>query len=556
MSLTDLEIAQRAEARPISEIAAKLGIAESELTAYGKYKAKIPLDFSREGGRSKGKLVLVSAISPTPAGEGKTTTSIGLLDGMNRIGIKATAALREPSLGPVFGIKGGATGGGYAQALPMEDINLHFTGDIYAVERAHNLLAAMIDNHLQHGSEAPYIDPRNLLFKRVMDMNDRSLRKVVIGLGGKSQGVPRETGFDITAASELMAILCLAQNYKDLRERIGNILLCGNKSHVVFAKELQAEGAMAALMRDAIQPNLVQSLEGNPILMHGGPFANIAQGTNSVLATQAAMNLSDVTITEAGFGFDLGGEKFIDIKCRTAGMFPDALVLVATIRALKYHGGQSLDSLSSPSVEHLAAGFSNLEHHIRNARQFGLDPIISINKFNTDTDQETDLLIELCEDAGVTAVVCDSWAKGGEGAVNLARAVEKSLNKPATEARFIYPSDARYEEKIETLACNFYGASAVEFSAAAKRKLHFLEAHLGTSMLICMAKTQKSISDDPSRLGSPSNYTFQISDIEVSAGAGFIVPVAGAMMRMPGLPSKPAAKQISLDDDGNISGLF
>ena len=553
--MTDQEIARSFTPKPIVEVASKLGIQEEDVYLYGQHKAKIPLSHCEHPGK-KGKLVLVSAISPTPAGEGKTTCTIGLLDGLNRIGVKASAALREPSLGPVFGIKGGATGGGYAQALPMEDINLHFTGDIYAVERSHNLLAAMIDNHLHHGGKEPFLDVRNLLFKRVMDMNDRALRQVTIGLGGKANGIPRETGFDITAASELMAILCLSTGYKDLRERIAKILLSVDKSQAVFAGALQAEGAMAALMRDALHPNLVQSLEGNPIFMHGGPFANIAQGTNSLLATYASMNLSEVTVTEAGFGFDLGGEKFIDIKCRTGNLFPDALVLVATIRALKYHGEQALADLRTENLEALRHGFSNLKHHIRNAKQFGLKPIVAINRFVSDTPKEIQLLMDLCKAHGIEAVVSDAWAKGGEGAEELAEAVKRHLESETTSPSFLYPKEASYEEKIQTLALQYYGADEVEIAPKAKRKIQFLEAHLGTHMLVCMAKTQKSISDDPSRLGSPSNYTFRVSDVEVSAGAGFIVPLAGEMMRMPGLPVKPAAQGMTLDDDGKISGLF
>jgi formate--tetrahydrofolate ligase len=553
--MTDQEIARSFEARPIIEIAQKLGIPEDDLILYGKHKAKIPLSYASHPGK-KGKLVLVSAISPTPAGEGKTTCTIGLLDGLHRIGVKASAALREPSLGPVFGIKGGATGGGYAQALPMEDINLHFTGDMYAVERSHNLLSALIDNHLHHGGKEPHVDARSLLFKRVMDMNDRALRHITIGLGGKTNGVPRESGFDITAASELMAILCLSTSYKDLRERISRILLSIDKTQAVLAGQLLAEGSMAALLRDALHPNLVQSLEGNPIFMHGGPFANIAQGTNSLLATYASMNLSDVTITEAGFGFDLGGEKFIDIKCRTGGLFPDSLVLVATIRALKYHGQQALADLRNENLDALSKGFSNLEHHIRNARQFGLEPIIAINKFVSDTDAEVELLLELCKEHGVKAVVSEAWEKGGEGAEELAKCVQESLTGEEVKEKFLYPKEASYHDKIETLACSFYGASDVEISPKAKRKLRLLEDHLGSDMLVCMAKTQKSISDNPSILGSPSNYTFRVSDVEVSAGAGFIVPIAGEMMRMPGLPLKPAAQGMHLDDSGQISGLF
>jgi formate--tetrahydrofolate ligase len=553
--MTDLEIARTVEPKPINEIAGRLGISESQLYHFGPHKAKIPLDLCQHPG-SKGKLVLVSAISPTPAGEGKTTCTVGLLDGLNKIGRKASAALREPSLGPVFGIKGGATGGGYAQAIPMEDINLHFTGDIYAVERAHNLLSALIDNHIQHGQNGPDIDPRSLLFKRVMDMNDRALRNITIGLGGRLNGVPRETGFDITAASELMAILCLSTDYKDLKDRLGRVLLSLDKNGAVKAGDLGFEGSAAALLKDALRPNLVQSLEGNPIFMHGGPFANIAQGTNTLLATYASMNLSEITITEAGFGFDLGGEKFIDIKCRSGNIFPNALVLVATIRALKYHGGKPLAELKSEDLTALKEGFANLRHHIANAKHFGLEPIIAINKFVSDTDNEVELLKQLCETEKVDCAVSDAWEKGGEGAIELARLVANKVDGPAPEKKFLYAADAPYKEKIEILARKYYGASDVEYSSKALRKIKHLEEHIGSDLLVCMAKTQKSISDDPKRLGSPSDYTFRISDVEVSAGAGFMVPLAGDMMRMPGLPSKPSALGINLSDDGEISGLF
>ncbi len=552
--MTDIEIARKAQALPIVEIAAKLGISSEELEVYGKYKAKIPLSYGQQQPK-KGKLVLVSAVSPTPAGEGKTTCTIGLLDGLAKIGKKAAAALREPSLGPVFGMKGGATGGGYAQALPMEDINLHFTGDIYAVERAHNLLAALLDNHLHH-KLSPEIDLRQLFFKRVIDMNDRALRQTTIALGGKANGFPRESGFDITAASEIMAILCLANGYEDLTERVGNIVLGQGKEGLIRAKDMKAQGAMTALLRDALKPNLVQSLEGNPILMHGGPFANIAQGTNSLLATKAAMNLADITVTEAGFGFDLGGEKFIDIKCRVGGIFPDALVLVATIRALKYHGGLGLKELDKTDLNALRKGFSNLQHHIRNAAKFGLEPIVALNHFVSDSDDEVKLLQQLCEAEGVVAVVSKAWAQGGEGAIELAEAVSSVLDKSVNTPKFLYEAEARLEDKIRTLATSYYRAQDIEMSAKAKRKLDLFEANLGKNLLVCMAKTQKSISDDPARLGSPKDYTFKISDVELSAGAGFIVPIAGEMMRMPGLPIRPAAHDIFVDAQGNIQGLF
>ena len=552
--MTDIEIARKAQALPIVEIAAKLGISSEELEVYGKYKAKIPLSYGQQQPK-KGKLVLVSAVSPTPAGEGKTTCTIGLLDGLAKIGKKAAAALREPSLGPVFGMKGGATGGGYAQALPMEDINLHFTGDIYAVERAHNLLAALLDNHLHH-KLSPEIDLRQLFFKRVIDMNDRALRQTTIALGGKANGFPRESGFDITAASEVMAILCLANSYEDLTERLGNIVLGQGKEGLIRAKDIKAQGAMTALLRDALKPNLVQSLEGNPILMHGGPFANIAQGTNSLLATKAAMNLADITVTEAGFGFDLGGEKFIDIKCRVGGIFPDALVLVATIRALKYHGGLGLKELDKTDLEALRKGFSNLKHHIGNALKFGLQPIVAINHFVSDSDEEVKLLQQLCKDEGVEAVVSKAWAQGGAGAIELAEAVSRVLETTSTHPKFLYETEAGLEDKIRSIATSYYGANDIELSSQAKRKLQLFESSLGKSLLVCMAKTQKSISDDPARLGSPADYTFKINDVELSAGAGFIVPIAGEMMRMPGLPVRPAAHDIYVDQKGDIQGLF
>lgn len=553
--MTDIEIARSSPIRPIGEIAEKLGINAQHLEPYGHYKAKIPLEYA-SANSPKGKLVLVSAMSPTPPGEGKTTCTIGLLDGLNHIGVKAAAALREPSLGPVFGIKGGATGGGRAQAIPMEDINLHFTGDIYAVERAHNLLAAVIDNYLHFGNAPKGLDARSVFFKRVMDMNDRSLRHINIGLGGKTNGFPRESGFDITAASEIMAIMCLSKDLNDLQARIDRIFIGKGKEGAVFAKDLGVTGALAVLLKSAVQPNLVQSLEGNPIFMHGGPFANIAQGTNSLLATYAAMNLSEVTVTEAGFGFDLGGEKFIDIKCRQGGIYPDAVVLVATLRAIRYHGGQSLKEISQANEEALRKGFQNLRHHIKNARLFGFNPVVALNRFHTDTEHELQLAKALCAQMGATAVVCNAWAAGGAGATDLAHEVLAQLDKGPQEKKFLYGEDRKLSNKIDILATHYYGANEVNYSKLAIEKLKYFEETIGTHLLVCMAKTQKSISDDPQRLGSPEDYVFHVQDVEISAGAGFIVPLAGEMMRMPGLPKEPGALGMRLNENGEIEGLF
>ena len=555
--MTDQEIARQTKLLHVDRIAERLGIPPEALEHYGKFKAKIPLEYTKaDMGRPRGRLVLVSAMSPTPAGEGKTTCTLGLLDGLNRIGVRAAAALREPSLGPVFGIKGGATGGGRAQAAPMEDINLHFTGDIYAVERAHNLLAALLDNALHFGTAPGRLDARSVLFRRVMDLNDRSLRQITLGLGGKANGVPRESGFDITAASELMAILCLSKDAADLQARLDRILLGKGADGPVLAGDLGGTGALAALLRDALKPNLVQSLEGNPVLMHGGPFANIAQGTNSLLATYTALNHSDVTVTEAGFGFDLGGEKFIDIKARNGGLFPDALVLVATLRAIRYHGGQSLKQLTEPNTEALVKGLSNLQKHVANAGLFGLVPVVALNRFGTDTDEEIRIVQEHCRGWGVDAVVCDAWSLGGQGAESLAHAVMHRLQGPPPPPRFLYETSAPLLDKINTLATRYYSASEVVLSPQAADQLAYFEQHLGRDLLVCMAKTQKSISDNPELLGAPSDYTFRIQEVQISAGAGFIVPIAGEMMRMPGLPKVPAANHIHIDPQGQIHGLF
>jgi len=556
--MTDLEIARGAQILPIALIAESLGLDQEQLELYGHYKAKLPLSLIDEEKIAQNKLVLVSAISPTPAGEGKTTVSIGLSDALNQIGKRAVVVLREPSLGPVFGIKGGATGGGKSQLLPMEDINLHFTGDFSAVEKAHNLLAALIDNHLQRQhKENLQIDPRTIAWKRVMDMNDRSLRQVMVGLGGTNEGVPRQTGFDITAASEIMAILCLADSLTDLKRRMGSIFVGYTyDKQPVYARDLKAEGAMATLLKDAIKPNLVQTLEGNPAIIHGGPFANIAQGTNTVIATKTGMSLGDYTITEGGFGFDLGAEKFYDIKCQSAGLRPDALVMTVTIRALKYHGGVKLADLKKPDVTALIKGLPNLEKHLENARKFGVPPIIALNRFATDSEEEIAVIEELGERNGIPVAVADVWAKGGSGAIELAAKLVQLIEEGLADFRPLYKWEQDVRTKIETIAKEIYGADNVRYSDRALQDLRRIE-HLGLQGLpICIAKTQKSLSDDPTLLGRPTGFDFKIREIEIAAGAGFIIPIAGDMMRMPGLPAKPAAHNIDIDDDGHVSGLF
>lgn len=557
MIKSDIEIAHEAIMRPITEIAEKLNIPASELELYGKYKAKLPISLIQSEKVKQSKLILVSAISPTPAGEGKTTTSIGLSEAMNRLGRKTTVVLREPSLGPVFGLKGGATGGGYSQVLPMEDINMHFTGDFAAVEKAHNLLAALIDNNLQSKNRSLNIDPRTVTWKRVMDMNDRALRHVVLGLGGTSSGVPRESGFDITVASEIMAILCLAENYDDLKQRIGNIFIGFTyDKKPVYACDLHAQGAMTALLKYAIMPNLVQTIEGNPAIIHGGPFANIAQGTNTVLATKMGLSLSDFVVTEAGFGFDLGAEKFIDIKCRYSGIFPSAVVLVATVRALKYHGGASLDQLKVENLDALHQGFENLEKHVENIHQFGIWPVVAINRFDTDTDAEITLLIGKCQELGVHVATNEAWAKGGEGALDLAQMVVEAVEDHVPDPLFMYQMDWSVEKKIETIARKIYGSKAVDYTPKARADLKKIQ-QLGLDKLaICMAKTQKSLSDNPVLLGRPKDFIITVREIEIASGAGFLIPITGEIMRMPGLPEIPAAEQIDIDSKGNISGLF
>lgn len=555
--MTDIEIASNVVLKPIAEIAKNLQIDPKLIEPYGHYKAKLPLSLIDESKVKKAKLILVSAISPTPAGEGKTTTSIGLAEGMNRIGKKTTVVLREPSLGPVFGIKGGATGGGYSQVLPMEDINLHFTGDFAAIEKANNLLAALIDNNLQSKTRNLNIDPRTITWKRVMDMNDRALRDIVIGLGGSTMGVPRESGFDITAASEIMAIICLASDFEDLKERIGRIFIGYTfDKKPVYARDLNAQGAMAALLKDAIKPNLVQTIEGNPAIIHGGPFANIAQGTNSILATKMGLSMSDYVVTEAGFGFDLGAEKFLDIKCRQAGLTPHAVVIVATIRALKYHGGKSLKELNQEDPEAVKRGVVNLEKHLENALQFGLTPIVAINQFATDSEEEINQVRIACQRLGVEVSLANVWGKGGEGAQDLAQKVTAIADACNTAFKPLYDLEDSIETKIEKVAVNYYGAARVEFVGKAPLHLKRIK-NLGLEKLpICIAKTQKSLSDNPDLIGRPQGFTLTVREIEIAAGAGFVVPITGDMMRMPGLPETPAAEAIDIDQKGFISGLF
>ena len=555
--MTDIEIANTVKLKPITEIAKKLGIDPEVIELYGKYKAKLPLDLIQPA-RMQGKhLILVSAISPTPAGEGKTTISIGLTEGLNRIGKKTTVVLREPSLGPVFGIKGGATGGGYSQVLPMEDINLHFTGDFNAIEKAHNLLAALIDNNIQSKTSSLGLDPRTVTWKRVMDMNDRSLRHIIVGLGGTSSGIPRETGFDITAASEIMAILCLSESFMDLKERLGNIFIGYTyDKHPLYARDLKAHGAMAALLKDAIKPNLVQTIEGNPAIIHGGPFANIAQGTNSVLATKMGLSLSDFVVTEAGFGFDLGAEKFFDIKCVKAGLNPSAVVLVATIRALKYHGGVKVENLKEENTAALRKGIENLEKHVENMKKFNICPIVALNKFVTDTDAEIQIVADKCKELGVPMEVAEVWAKGGEGAEKLAILAAKVAEQCVCKLKPLYEWSWDIEKKIETIAKEIYGAAAIDYTAQAKSDLKKIIA-LGLDKLpVCIAKTQKSLSDNPKLLGRPKDFVVTVRQIESAAGAGFVIPITGEIMRMPGLPEKPAAENIDIDEQGHITGLF
>ena len=553
--LSDIEIAHRCKMQPISEIAEAAGIDEKYVELYGRYKAKIDLSIMKENKRPDGKLILVTAITPTPAGEGKTTTTIGLADGLKRIGKNVMVALREPSLGPVFGIKGGAAGGGYAQVVPMEDINLHFTGDFHAIGAANNLLAAMLDNHIKQGNELR-IDVRRITWKRCVDMNDRQLRNIVDGLGGVANGVPREDGFDITVASEIMAILCLSQSITELKERLSRIIVGYNfDGKPVTCAELKAEGAMAALLKDALKPNLVQTLEGTPALVHGGPFANIAHGCNSVIATKLGMKLADYVVTEAGFGADLGAEKFLDIKCRLSGIEPSAVVVVATVRALKHHGGCPKAELGVPSLEYLEAGSANLARHVENMQsKFGMPVCVAINAFPTDSPEEHQYLRDLCARLGVPCALSEVFAKGGAGGLELAEDVLGILEK--RPVRFTYPDDAPVADKVRAVCKNIYGAADVAFSAAAKKQLAELDAGGFGRLPVCIAKTQYSFSDDASLLAAPSGFTMTVRELRLSAGAGFVVVVMGNIMTMPGLPKKPAAEGIDVDENGVISGLF
>lgn len=555
--LTDIEIAKQADIKPISDIAEKLGISADELEFYGKYKAKLPLSLLKKyENKEDGKLILVTAINPTPAGEGKTTVTVGLGEAMNRIGKKAVIALREPSMGPVFGIKGGAAGGGYAQVIPMEDINLHFTGDMHAITAANNLLCAIIDNHIQQGNELR-IDPRRILFKRCLDMNDRALRNVVIGLGGKVNGVPREDGFMITVASEIMAILCLSSGIKDLKERLGSILTAYTYDGTpVYARDLNAVGSMAALLKDAIKPNLVQTLENTPALMHGGPFANIAHGCNSVTATRLALKLGDYCITEAGFGADLGAEKFLDIKCRCAGLKPSCVVIVATIRALKYNGGVPKTELSKENIVALKNGIVNLETHIENMRKYGLPVVVAINRFATDTEAEIETIEAFCKKKDVPVSLTEVFARGGEGGKELAEKVVKTIETKEAHFKPIYDEKLSIKEKLNVLAKEIYRAGDVVFTSNAEKAISEIEKLGKDKLPICVAKTQYSLSDDPQKLGSPKGFTLTVRDVRLSAGAGFIVALTGDIMTMPGLPKQPAAYKIDVDDDGNVSGLF
>ena len=554
--MTDIEIAQSVQMKHISEIAKTAGIPQEYLEQYGNYKAKIDLAALKEGGKT-GKLILVTAITPTPAGEGKTTTTIGLADGMRRIGKNTMVALREPSLGPVFGIKGGAAGGGYAQVVPMEDINLHFTGDFHAIGAANNLLAAMLDNHIYQGN-ALNIDPRRITWKRCVDMNDRQLRYVTDGLGGRINGVPREDGYDITVASEIMAVFCLATSIEDLKERLSRIVVAYTYDEKpVTAGDLKAVGAMAALLKDAIKPNLVQTLEGTPALVHGGPFANIAHGCNSVLATKMAMRLSDYAITEAGFGADLGAEKFLDIKCRMTGLTPSAVVIVATVRALKMHGGLAKTELATENLEALEAGIPNLLRHVSNIKNvYKLPSVVAVNRFPTDTDAEIDLIIRKCRELGVNVVLSTVWAEGGKGGEELAKEVVRLCEEEQGDFTFSYELDGTIEDKIEAIVKNIYGGDGIKVMPAAKKEIAKL-TELGYDKLpICMAKTQYSFSDDMTKLGAPDNFTVTIKNVKVSAGAGFVVVLTGDIMTMPGLPKIPAAEKIDVDAEGKISGLF
>ncbi len=554
--MTDIEIAQSVEMKPITEIAEAAGIDGKYLEQYGKYKAKVDLSLLNESERKNGKLILVTAITPTPAGEGKTTTTIGLADGLKRIGKNVMVALREPSLGPVFGIKGGAAGGGYAQVVPMEDINLHFTGDFHAIGAANNLLAAMLDNHIYQGNSLN-IDPRRITWKRCVDMNDRQLRFITDGLGGRVNGVPREDGYDITVASEIMAVLCLATSITDLKERLSRIIVGYTYDEKpVTAGQLNAAGAMTALLKDALKPNLVQTLEGTPALVHGGPFANIAHGCNSVTATKLAMKLGDYAVTEAGFGADLGAEKFLDIKCRCAGITPNAVVVVATVRALKMHGGTAKTELNTENLDSLEKGIPNLLRHVSNIKNvYKLPCVVAVNRFPTDTDAEIELVIDKCKELGVNVVLSTVWAEGGKGGEELAKEVVRLCEEP-NDFSFSYELDGSIEDKIEAVVKKIYGGSGISVMPAAKKQIAALEAMGYSGLPVCIAKTQYSFSDDPAKLGAPENFTVTVKNVKISAGAGFIVVLTGDIMTMPGLPKVPAAEKIDVDENGKISGLF
>ena len=554
--MTDIEIAQSVEMKPITEIAEAAGIDGKYLEQYGKYKAKVDLSLLNESERKNGKLILVTAITPTPAGEGKTTTTIGLADGLKRIGKNVMVALREPSLGPVFAIKGGAAGGGYAQVVPMEDINLHFTGDFHAIGAANNLLAAMLDNHIYQGNSLN-IDPRRITWKRCVDMNDRQLRFITDGLGGRVNGVPREDGYDITVASEIMAVLCLATSITDLKERLSRIIVGYTYDEKpVTAGQLNAAGAMTALLKDALKPNLVQTLEGTPALVHGGPFANIAHGCNSVTATKLAMKLGDYAVTEAGFGADLGAEKFLDIKCRCAGLTPNAVVVVATVRALKMHGGTAKTELNTENLDSLEKGIPNLLRHVSNIKNvYKLPCVVAVNRFPTDTDAEIELVIDKCKELGVNVVLSTVWAEGGKGGEELAKEVVRLCEEP-NDFSFSYELDGSIEDKIEAVVKKIYGGSGISVMPAAKKQIAALEAMGYSGLPVCIAKTQYSFSDDPAKLGAPENFTVTVKNVKISAGAGFIVVLTGDIMTMPGLPKVPAAEKIDVDENGKISGLF
>ena len=553
---SDIEIAQQTELSHINTIATKLNIDIDDLEHYGKYKAKLPLHLINEEKIKQNNLILVTALTPTPAGEGKTTVSIGLTEGLNKIGKQTAVVLREPSLGPVFGIKGGAAGGGYSQVVPMEDINLHFTGDFNAVEKANNLLAALIDNNLQSKTQNLNIDGRTIAWKRVIDMNDRALRQITIGLGGTANGIPREDGFNITPASEVMAILCMAINFSDLKKRLGDIFVGFTfDKKPIFARDLKAENAMAILLKDAIKPNLVQTLEKNPAIIHGGPFANIAQGTNTIIATKMGLSLSNYVVTEAGFGADLGAEKFLNIKCAFAGLNPKCVVLVATIRALRHHGGAPKEEYNTPSVERVADGFKNLEKHIENIRKFNIEPVVAINAFVSDTDEETQLVIDKCAALGVQAVPSKGWAEGGSGTQNLAKAVVDVVENKATTFKPLYDWKSPVKEKIETIAKEIYGADGVDFDKKAELNLRRIDRLGFNDFAICMAKTQKSFSDNEKLICRPTGFRVTVREIEIAAGAQFLIPILGKMMRMPGLPAIPASENMSIDENGTISGL-